>query len=55
MRTIAYLDAMSGSMLVQAVVAGVAGLAVFFKLFWRRITSPFRSHQSVELTESDKQ
>jgi hypothetical protein len=39
---LAYLDAASGSMIVQAVVAGVAGVAVFAKLFWRRLTSPFR-------------
>lgn len=53
---LAYLDAASGSMIVQAVVAGVAGAAVFAKLFWRRLTSPFRrktantaqaTHQSV--------
>jgi hypothetical protein len=29
-------------MIVQAVVAGVAGVAVFAKVFWRRLTSPFR-------------
>jgi len=39
---VAYLDAASGSMIVQAVVAGVAGVAVFAKIFWRRLTSPFR-------------
>ncbi len=39
---LAYIDAASGSMLIQAIVAGVAGLAVFAKLFWRRLTSPFR-------------
>jgi hypothetical protein len=53
---LAYLDAASGSMIVQAVIAGVAGAAVFAKLFWRRLTSPFRrktanvaqaTHQSV--------
>jgi hypothetical protein len=39
---LAYLDAASGSMIVQAVVAGAAGAAVFLKLFWRRLTGPFR-------------
>lgn len=39
---LAYLDAASGSMIVQAIVAGVAGAAVFAKLFWRRLTTPFR-------------
>jgi hypothetical protein len=42
-RMLAYLDAASGSMIVQAIVAGAAGVAVFLKLFWRRLTSPFRS------------
>ena len=39
---LAYLDAGSASLVVQAIVAGAAGAAVFFKLGWRRITSPFR-------------
>ena len=39
---LAYLDAASGSMIVLAIVAGVAGAAVFAKLFWRRLTGPFR-------------
>jgi len=39
---LAYLDAASGSLIIQAIVAGAAGAAVFFKLGWRRITSPFR-------------
>jgi hypothetical protein len=43
---LAYLDAASGSLIIQAVVAGAAGVAVFFKLGWRRLTSPFRSKRS---------
>jgi hypothetical protein len=43
---LAYLDAASGSMIVQAIVAGAAGAAVFFKLGWRRLTSPFRGRQN---------
>ncbi|HYY78472.1 MAG TPA: hypothetical protein VFD04_04695 [Actinomycetes bacterium] len=43
---LAYLDAASGSLIIQAIVAGAAGVAVFLKLFWRRITSPFRSKQT---------
>jgi hypothetical protein len=34
---IAYLDAGSGSMIVQILVGGVAAIAVSAKLFWRRI------------------
>ena len=52
---IAYLDAASGSMIVQAVVAGVAGAAVFAKLFWRRLTSPFRRKSASPQTQSAQQ
>ncbi len=37
-----YLDAGTGSMLVQMVVAGVAGAAVFAKIYWAKVTAPFR-------------
>jgi hypothetical protein len=39
---LAYLDAGSGSLIVQAVVAGFAGIAVAVKLYWRRLTGRFR-------------
>jgi hypothetical protein len=48
---LAYLDAASGSMIVQAVLAGAAGAAVVLKLGWRRITSPFRRRTSAGVTE----
>ena len=35
MHLLAYLDAGSGSMIVQAVVGGFAAAAVSLKLFWR--------------------
>jgi hypothetical protein len=38
---VAYLDAGSASLLTSAIVAGAAGAAVFFKVWWRRITSVF--------------
>jgi hypothetical protein len=50
---LAYLDAASGSMIVQAIVAGAAGAAVFFKLGWRRISSPFRRRPAAEVGERD--
>ena len=37
----AYLDPGSGSMLIQLLLGGVAGLAVIVKLFWRRILDWF--------------
>jgi hypothetical protein len=33
----AYLDAGSGSMILQVIVGGFAAVAVSLKLFWRRI------------------
>ena len=42
MTHLAYLDAGSGSLIVQAVVAGAAGMAVAVKLYWRRLTGRFR-------------
>jgi hypothetical protein len=50
---LAYLDAASGTLVVQAIVAGLAGAAVFFKLFWRRLTSPFR--KSVSTAEATRE
>ena len=41
---LAYLDPGSGSMIAQAVVAGVAGAAVVGKVGWRRLTSPLRKN-----------
>lgn len=37
----AYLDPGSGSMLLQLILGGLAGLAVAGKLFWQRIVSFF--------------
>jgi len=37
----AYLDPASGSMLLQMIVGGVAGVALAVKLFWHRILGFF--------------
>ena len=39
----AYLDPGTGSMIVQIILGGVAGLAVAGKLFWSQITEFFRN------------
>ncbi|MEU7614980.1 hypothetical protein AB0M91_21260 [Micromonospora rifamycinica] len=44
MMHLAYLDAGSGSLIVQAVVGGAAGAAVAAKLYWRRFASRFGRH-----------
>lgn len=35
----AYLDPGTGSILLQAVLAGVAGLLAVFKIYWSKITA----------------
>lgn len=45
---LAYLDAGSGSLIVQALVAGTAGVVVAAKLYWRRLTSVFRRKTPAE-------
>ncbi len=37
----AYLDPASGSMILQLILGGVAGLAVVVKLFWHKILGLF--------------
>ena len=37
----AYLDPGSGSMLLQILLGGFAGIAVITKLYWNRVTSLF--------------
>ena len=39
----AYVDPMSGGMILQLICAGLAGIALVIKLFWRRIVRFFRA------------
>jgi hypothetical protein len=41
MRTFAYLDPGTGSMILQGFIAGIAGIAVLFKVGGRRILALF--------------
>jgi hypothetical protein len=45
---LAYLDPGTGSMLAAAVVAGVAGVAVTVKVWWRRLTAKLRRRQPTD-------
>lgn len=38
---VGYLDAGTGSLIMQALAGGVAGVAVVGKLYWRRIKRVF--------------
>lgn len=45
---IGYLDPGTGSVILQALIGGVAGLAVTAKLWWHRVTGIFRRGSSTE-------
>ena len=49
----AYLDPGSGSMLLQLVLGGLAGLAVIAKLYWHRLLTLFGVHSQQEESESE--
>ncbi len=38
----AYLDAGTGSMILQAILGGIAGLVVLGKMYWKEFTGLFR-------------
>jgi Na+/proline symporter len=40
---LAYVDPGTGSILLQLLLGGLAGVAVVWKLFWSRITKALRS------------
>jgi hypothetical protein len=48
---LAYLDAGSGSLIVQALLAGFAGTVVAVKLGWRRIAGWLRRRPAEEVTD----
>lgn len=51
MRLFAYLDPGSGSMLLQVLLGGIAGIAVSIKMFGKRITRIFtfwKKHEDEE-------
>jgi hypothetical protein len=46
--TLAYLDAGSGSLIVQILAGGFAAIFVAAKLYWRRLLSFLRIHRKKE-------
>jgi hypothetical protein len=44
----AYLDAASGSMIIQALITGVVGGLFIFRNHWRRLKSVFSSRRSLK-------
>lgn len=55
-QAMAYIDPGSGSMLLQLILGGVAGLFVIIRLYWHRFLSFFgiRNKKEVENEESEK-
>ena len=53
---LAYIDAGTGSMLVQAIAGGVAATAVFVKFYWRRFLRflGIRKTDEEALSQSDQ-
>ncbi len=49
----AYLDPGSGSMLLQLVLGGLAGLAVIAKLYWHRLLGLFGMNSDQEQSEAE--
>ena len=50
---LAYLDPGSGSMLLQLVLGGLAGLAVIAKLYWHRLLGLFGIHSQQQESDSE--
>jgi hypothetical protein len=51
----AYLDPGSGSMLVQLLLGGVAGLAVIARMYWQKLKLFFMCRGSLNQQEADNQ
>lgn len=49
----AYLDPGSGSIILQMILAGILGIGVFLKVFWKKITGLFRHGKAHETKTVD--
>ena len=47
----AYLDPGTGSMIIQGIIGGIAGLLVVGKLYWQKIVSLFSRSKAPESSE----
>lgn len=54
MRTVAYLDAGSGSVIASAIVAGGAGIVVLFKTGWGKLGLLFSPRKRREAREAEE-
>ena len=44
----AYIDPSAGGLLVQLLLGGIAGIGVLVKLYWEKLTKPFRKEKDDE-------
>jgi hypothetical protein len=51
----AYLDPCTGSMVLQLLLGGIAGVVVFLKLYWRRFVGLFRGSAQEESEHSSSE
>jgi hypothetical protein len=49
----AYIDPNSGSLMLQAILGGAAGLAVFVRLYWHKLVRMIRLRKSNRVEPSD--
>jgi len=46
--TLLYIDPGSGSYLVQVIIAGILGIAFYFKTIWQKIKSIFGGRKKID-------
>ena len=55
MRTFGYIGAQTGSLIIQAAIAGFVGGLFLLKVYWRRITAFFASKKEAAPVEDEAQ
>jgi len=50
----AYLDPGTGSLLLQGLLGGIAGAAVFLKIYWHKLLSLFNRNDSKDDNTNDE-
>jgi hypothetical protein len=48
---LAYFDAATGGLVVQAVLGGIAGISVLLRLYWRRLVRVLKGRSGEEVAE----
>ena len=48
MRIFAYLDAGTGSLIIQAIIGGLVGIGVILKVYWGKVVGIFKKTEAGE-------